>query len=138
MIHYFSFNVNTPCKKSHIILAKIANHSVTIVNSLLIPIFKYKRKKNIKYMKLKEANIKPEIEYFLDISEIENSVLAKRINAKKFPKNEKAAPITCIIGAVFTVNIPTIIVPIDAMNPIINALKIILEFPFFSCKNLIK
>ena len=138
MIYYFSFNVNIPCVKSHAIFAKIANHSVIIVNSLLIPMFKNKRKKNVKYMKLKEANIKPKMEYFLDISEIENSVFAKRINAKKFPKNEKAAPTTCIIGAVFTVNIPTIIVPIDAMNPIINALKRILEFPFFSCKYLIK
>ena len=100
--------------------------------------FKYKRKKKVKYKKLTEANINPEIEYFLDISEIEYSDFAKRIKAKKFPKNEKAAPITCIIGAVFTVNIPTIIAPIDAMNPIINALKIILEFPFFFCKNLIK
>ena len=100
--------------------------------------FMNKRKKNIKYKKLKDANINPEIEYFLDISEIENSVFAKRINAKKFPKKERAAPITCIIGAVFTVNIPIIIAPIDAMNPIINALKTILGFPFFSCKNLIK
>ena len=138
MIYYFSFNVNIPCIKSHAILAKTANHSEKIVNSLLIPMFKYKRKNNVKYIKLKEANIKPEIEYFLDIFEIENSVIAKRINAIKFPKKENAAPITCIIGAVFTVNIPTIIAPIDAMNPIINALKINLEFPFLSCKNLIK
>ena len=124
--------------KSHVVLAKKANHSVKIVISLLNPVFKIRRMKNTRNTKLMGATIKPDTEYFLGMSGILYSARLKKIIKKKLPKNDIPAPVRCKVFSVSEVNNPTMIVPIVETNAIINASKINFSFASFFCKNLVK
>ena len=124
--------------KSHVVLAKKANHSVKIVISLLNPVFKINSRKNTKNTILMGAKINPGTEYLLGMSEILYSAIPKKIIKKKLPKNDIAAPVLCKVFSVSEVNNPTIIVPITEMIADINASKINFSFPCFFCKNLVK